>query len=168
MQRDISTHCYFRIFCNLKAKSGMFTMAIWVMEFSNGLYFFLRINIPKGNFWILKIGLTGSFSSLQKPEFLKLIILILAGYLSQGQSYLITAVLRRFLTIVRLSFPWGFFMRQWQQEWSMQSKVECCLLWNIIHFKIMDQSFYPKSIKTNSLNFLLTVVVKTNFLFIWF
>ena len=31
-----------------------------------GVYFCLRINIPKGNFWIVRIGLTGSLSSLQK------------------------------------------------------------------------------------------------------
>ena len=31
--------------------------------------FCLRINIPKGNFWILKIGLMGSLISLQKLEF---------------------------------------------------------------------------------------------------
>ena len=30
--------------------------------------------MPKGNFWILRIGLMGSLSSLQKSEFLKLII----------------------------------------------------------------------------------------------
>ena len=34
----------------------------------------LRIIVPKGNFWNLRIGLTGSLSSLQKSEFLKLII----------------------------------------------------------------------------------------------
>ena len=55
-------------------------MAIRVVEFSNGGYKIrkkigLRINIPKGNFWILRIGLMGrSLSSLQKLEFLKLII----------------------------------------------------------------------------------------------
>ena len=38
--------------------------------------FCIRINIPKGNFWILRIGLAGSLSSLQKSELLKLIILI--------------------------------------------------------------------------------------------
>ena len=36
--------------------------------------FCLKINIPKGNYWILRIGLMGSLSSLQKSEFLKLII----------------------------------------------------------------------------------------------
>ena len=38
--------------------------------------FCLKINIPKGNYWILRIGLMGSLSSLQKSEVLKLIILI--------------------------------------------------------------------------------------------
>ena len=33
-----------------------------------------KINIPKGNYWILRIGLMGSLSSLQKSEFVKLII----------------------------------------------------------------------------------------------
>ena len=33
-----------------------------------------KIIIPKGNYLILKIGLTGSLSCLQKAEFLKLII----------------------------------------------------------------------------------------------
>ena len=56
------------------------TMAVRVVEFSNGVYkirkiFCLRINIPKGFFWNLRIGLIGSLSSLQKSEFLKLIIL---------------------------------------------------------------------------------------------
>jgi hypothetical protein len=36
--------------------------------------FCIKINIPKGNYRILRIGLTGSLSSLQKSEFLKLII----------------------------------------------------------------------------------------------
>jgi hypothetical protein len=36
--------------------------------------FCIKINLPKGNYWILKIGLMGSLSSLQKSEFLKLII----------------------------------------------------------------------------------------------
>ena len=31
--------------------------------------FSIKINIPKGNYWILRIGLTGSLSSLQKSEF---------------------------------------------------------------------------------------------------
>ena len=30
--------------------------------------------MPKGNYWILRIGLVGSLSTLQKSEFLKLII----------------------------------------------------------------------------------------------
>ena len=38
--------------------------------------FGIKINIPKGNCWILRIGLMGSLSSLQKSEVLKLIILI--------------------------------------------------------------------------------------------
>ena len=56
--------------------------SIWQYElwsFQTGyikLDFCLRINIPKGNFWILKIGLTGSLSSLQISESLKLITLI--------------------------------------------------------------------------------------------
>ena len=33
-----------------------------------------KINIPKGNYWIFRIGLMGSLSSLQKSELLKLII----------------------------------------------------------------------------------------------
>ena len=36
--------------------------------------FSIKINLPKGNDWILRIGLMGSRSSLQKSEFLKLII----------------------------------------------------------------------------------------------
>ena len=56
-----------------------YIMVIRVVEFSSGGVqnykdFCLRINIPKGIFWILRIGLTGSLSSLQKSEFLKLII----------------------------------------------------------------------------------------------
>jgi hypothetical protein len=35
--------------------------------------FCIKINIPKGNYWILRIGLMGSLSRLQKSEFLKLI-----------------------------------------------------------------------------------------------
>ena len=38
--------------------------------------FCIRINMPKGNYWILRIGLVGSLSSLQKSELLKLIISI--------------------------------------------------------------------------------------------
>ena len=38
--------------------------------------FCIKINIPKGNFWTLRIGLAGSLSSLQKSELLKLIISI--------------------------------------------------------------------------------------------
>ena len=54
---------------------------IQVVEFRNGGYKirkkkFIKINIFKGNYWILRIGLMGSLSSLQKSEFLKLIILI--------------------------------------------------------------------------------------------
>ena len=37
--------------------------------------FCIKINIPKKNYWILRIGTMGSLSSLQKSEFLKLIIL---------------------------------------------------------------------------------------------
>ena len=36
--------------------------------------FCMKINIPKGNYWILRIGLMGSLSSLQKSELLNLII----------------------------------------------------------------------------------------------
>ena len=48
-------------------------MAIQVVKFSNRGYkirkiFFLRINITKGKFWTLRIGLTRSLSSLQKSE----------------------------------------------------------------------------------------------------
>ena len=38
--------------------------------------FCIKINIPKENYWILRIGLMGSLSSLQNSEFLKLITLI--------------------------------------------------------------------------------------------
>ena len=38
--------------------------------------FCLRINILKGNYWILRLGLMGFLSTLQKSEFVKLIILI--------------------------------------------------------------------------------------------
>ena len=56
-------------------------MAIGVVEFSREGYkirkvFCIRINIPKGNFWILRIGLAESLSSLPKTGHLKLIILI--------------------------------------------------------------------------------------------
>ena len=40
--------------------------------------FCIKINLPKGNYWILRIGLMGSLSSLQKSEVLKLIISILS------------------------------------------------------------------------------------------
>ena len=36
--------------------------------------FCIKINLPKGNYWILRIGLMGGLSSLQKSEFFKLII----------------------------------------------------------------------------------------------
>ena len=56
-------------------------MAIWVVEFfkrvvQNYKDFCLRINIPKGNFLVLRIQLMGSISRLQKSELLKLIIFI--------------------------------------------------------------------------------------------
>ena len=35
----------------------------------------IKINLLKGNYGILRIGLMGSLSSLQKSEFLKMIIL---------------------------------------------------------------------------------------------
>ena len=47
----------------------------WVVCFSNkGYKICLIINIIKRIFWILRIGLSGSLSGLQKSEFLKLII----------------------------------------------------------------------------------------------
>jgi len=51
-------------------------MALPVTEFQVQGYkikkdFCLTINIPKGIFLILRIGLMGSLSSLQKSEFLK-------------------------------------------------------------------------------------------------
>ena len=44
-------------------------MAIRVAEFSSGglqnwKYFCLKINIPKGNYWILRIGLMGEVSEI--------------------------------------------------------------------------------------------------------
>ena len=56
-------------------------MAFPVMEFQDQGYkirkvFCIKINLPKGNYWILRIGLTGSLSSMQNSECLKLIILI--------------------------------------------------------------------------------------------
>ena len=45
-------------------------------EIQNQKDFCIKINVPKGNYWILRIGLMGSLSSLQKSELLKLIILI--------------------------------------------------------------------------------------------
>ena len=44
------------------------------MGIQNYKDFCIKINIPKGNYWILRIGLMGSLSSLQKSEFVKLII----------------------------------------------------------------------------------------------
>ena len=44
----------------------------------------IRINIPKGNFWILRIGLAGSLSSLQKSQFLKLNISFLHYFWCQN------------------------------------------------------------------------------------
>ena len=54
-------------------------MAVRVVEFSNGVYEIRKIFVEESIcpiFWILKIGLTKSLSSLQESEFLKLIILI--------------------------------------------------------------------------------------------
>ena len=56
------------------------SMAVRVVEFSNGVYKIRKIftnksTYAKGNYWILRIGLTGSLSSLQKSEVLKFIIL---------------------------------------------------------------------------------------------
>ena len=47
-------------------------MVKWVVDFSR--YKIRKIYIPKGNYWILRIGLMRSLSSLQKSEFVKLII----------------------------------------------------------------------------------------------
>ena len=44
----------------------------------------LKINIPKGNYWILRIGLMGSLSSLLKSEFLKFIISFLYYFWCQN------------------------------------------------------------------------------------
>ena len=54
-------------------------MAIPVVEFSRQRYkigkvFAKKSTVFKWNYWILRIGLRGSLSSLQKSEFLKLII----------------------------------------------------------------------------------------------
>ena len=46
--------------------------------------FCIRINIPKGNFWILRIGLAGSLSSLQKSQFIKLNISFLHYFWCQN------------------------------------------------------------------------------------
>ena len=43
-------------------------------EIQNQKDFCIKINIPKGNYWILRIGLMVSLSSWQKSDFLKLII----------------------------------------------------------------------------------------------
>ena len=53
-------------------------MGCWVFKgrIQNWKDFCIKINILKGNYWILRIGQMGSLSSLQKSEFLKLIILI--------------------------------------------------------------------------------------------
>ena len=48
-------------------------MAFSVMQFQYQGYK-IKINLPKGNYWILRIGLMGSVSSLQKSEFVNLII----------------------------------------------------------------------------------------------
>ena len=49
-------------------------MALPVMELQVQGYKIRKM--PKGNYLILRIGLIGSLSNLQKSEFLKLIILI--------------------------------------------------------------------------------------------
>ena len=43
-----------------------FIMAIWVVDFSNRVYKISKNFAPKGNYWILRIGLMGSLSSFQK------------------------------------------------------------------------------------------------------
>ena len=53
-----------------------------VVLYQKALY--LRIGTPKGNFWILRIGLAGSFSSLQKSQFLKLNISFLQYFWCQN------------------------------------------------------------------------------------
>ena len=50
-----------RSWSHQREKASTTGMAIWVVEFSNGgiqnsKVFCLKINIPKGNYWILKIG----------------------------------------------------------------------------------------------------------------
>ena len=58
----------------------MVSMALPIMEFQDQGYkirnICMKINMSKGNYLLLSIGLMGGLSSLQKSEFLKLIILI--------------------------------------------------------------------------------------------
>ena len=77
-------------FSSRESKEGVtrtIKSALWLALWQYGLWGFqtggtkLERFLPKNqhtqiNFWILRIGLTGSLSSLQKSEFLKLIILI--------------------------------------------------------------------------------------------
>jgi hypothetical protein len=66
-------------------------MAIPVVEFSRQRYkigkvFAKKSTVFKWNYWILRIGLRGSLSSLQKSEFLKLIISLLHYFWCQNQN----------------------------------------------------------------------------------
>ena len=70
---SIANNFVIGVYCNA------YSMALPVMEFQDQGYkirklFCKKIDIPKWNYWILRIGLMGSLSSLQKSEFLKLII----------------------------------------------------------------------------------------------
>ena len=46
---------------------------LWSFKIQNKKGFCIKINLSKENYWILRIGLMGSISSLGKSEFLKLI-----------------------------------------------------------------------------------------------
>ena len=63
----------------VKMKRGHATCALWqygLWSFQAGYTklerFCIKINIPKVNYWIWRIGLMGSLSSLQKSKFLKM------------------------------------------------------------------------------------------------
>ena len=76
------------VFCSLMASHyGNRGCGVFKGGVQNQKGFCIRINMPKGNYWILKIGLVGSLSSLQKPECLKLIILIFheKKWITKGQ-----------------------------------------------------------------------------------
>ena len=70
-------NCMIRLLYFAKSIFCTYNMAVRVVEISNRekQNCSPKSNKPKGNFWTLRIGLTGSLSSLQKSEFLKLIIL---------------------------------------------------------------------------------------------